>query len=113
MPALQSASALLPPGPPQQETQQIQDKHGGLGERAEEGFVVLLSLENVLWEESTGGSCNSLFWLTKMCCGLESPDFHTGFVFTGLCSQLKHVSPQFCLSVSRVYFLLLVKLNTV
>lgn len=45
------AGALLPPGTPQQETQQVQHKHGGLGERAEEGFVVLLPLENVLWKE--------------------------------------------------------------
>lgn len=50
-PAFQSAGALLPPGPPQQEAQQIQHKHGGLGERAEEGFVVLLPLEDVLQEE--------------------------------------------------------------
>lgn len=57
VPAFESASALLPPGPPQQETQQIQHKHGGLGECAEEGFVVLLSLENVLRGESTRGSC--------------------------------------------------------
>lgn len=56
VPTFQSASALLPPGPPQQEAQQIEYKHGGLGECAEEGFVVLLSLENVLWEESTGRS---------------------------------------------------------
>lgn len=54
--AFQSASALLPPRPPQQETQQIEYKHGGLGECAEEGFVVLLPLENILQEESTGGS---------------------------------------------------------
>lgn len=55
--AFQSASALLPPRSPQQETQQIEHKHGGLGECAEKGFVVLLSLENVLREEATGGSC--------------------------------------------------------
>lgn len=51
VPPFQGASALLPPGPPQQETQQVQHKHGGLGECAEEGFVVLLSLEDVLHEE--------------------------------------------------------------
>lgn len=55
VPAFQGAGALLPPGPPQQEAQQVQHKHGGLGECAEEGFVVVLSLENVLREESTGG----------------------------------------------------------
>ncbi len=53
----QSAGALLPPGPPQQEAQQIEHKHGGLGECAEEGFVVLLSFEDVLQEEPTAGSC--------------------------------------------------------
>lgn len=53
---LQRAGALLPPGTPQQETQQIQHKHGGLGEGAEEGLVVFLLLENVLKAESTGGS---------------------------------------------------------
>lgn len=57
VPAFQRAGALLPPRPPQQETKQVEHKHGGLGERAEEGFVVLLSLENVLKEESTGGNC--------------------------------------------------------
>lgn len=56
MPVLQRAGALLPPGTPEQETQQIQHKHGGLGEGAEEGFVVFLLLENVLKEESTGRS---------------------------------------------------------
>lgn len=56
VPALQRAGALLPPGTPEEETQQIQHKHGGLGEGAEEGFVVLLLLENVLKEESTGRS---------------------------------------------------------
>lgn len=56
MPPLQRAGALLPPGTPQQETQQIQHKHGGLGKGAEEGFVVFLLLENVLKEESTGRS---------------------------------------------------------
>lgn len=54
MPAFQRPGALLPPGPPQQETQQVEHEHGGLGERAEEGLVVLLPLENVLREESTG-----------------------------------------------------------
>lgn len=56
VPVLQRAGALLPPGTPQQETQQIQHKHGGLGEGAEEGLVVFLLLENVLKVESTGGS---------------------------------------------------------
>lgn len=46
--AFQSAGAPLPPWPPQQEPQQIQDEHGGLGERAEKGLVVLLTLEDVL-----------------------------------------------------------------
>ena len=55
VPAFQGAGALLPPGPPQQEAQQVQHEHGGLRERAEERLVVVLSLENVLREESTGG----------------------------------------------------------
>lgn len=55
--AFQRAGALLPPGPPQQEAQQIQDKHGGLGECAEEGFVVLLPSENVLQKESREANC--------------------------------------------------------
>lgn len=52
-PAFQAAGALLPPGPPQQEAQQIQHKHGGLGEGAEEGLVVVLLLENVLQEKQS------------------------------------------------------------
>lgn len=47
-PPLDGAGALLPPGPPQQETQQVEHEHGGLGESAEEGLVVVLSLEDVL-----------------------------------------------------------------
>lgn len=60
LPALHRAGALLPPGTPQQETQQIQHKHGGLSERAEEGFVVLLPLENVLWEEQEDAGWNRM-----------------------------------------------------
>lgn len=50
----QCPGALLPPGPPQQEAQQVQDKHGGLGEGAEERLVVLLPLEYVLERRDTG-----------------------------------------------------------
>lgn len=55
--SLETARALLPPWPPQQEPQQVQHKHGGLGECAEEGLVVLLPLEYVLGKnrENTHG----------------------------------------------------------
>lgn len=46
--AFERAGTLLPPGPPQQEPQQVEHKHGRLGEGAEEGLVVLLLPENVL-----------------------------------------------------------------
>lgn len=49
--AFQGARALLPPWPPQQEAQQVQHEHGRLGEGAEEGLVIVLSLENVLQKE--------------------------------------------------------------
>lgn len=49
--AFQGARALLPPRPPQQEAQQVQHEHGRLGEGAEEGLVIVLSLENVLQKE--------------------------------------------------------------
>lgn len=48
MSPLDGAGALLPPGPPQQETQQVEHEHGGLGEGAKEGLVVVLPLEDVL-----------------------------------------------------------------
>lgn len=49
----QRAGTSLPPWAPQQEAEQVENKHGGSGEGAEEGFVVVLLLEDVLEREDT------------------------------------------------------------
>lgn len=70
-----TARALLPPWPPQQEPQQIQHKHGGLGERAEEGLIVLLPLEYVLGEnrgEKSMTYCSNVWHVKLIQCRLKN-----------------------------------------
>lgn len=70
--ALQGATALLPPGAPQQEAQQIENKHGGLGEGAEERFVVVLPLEDVLERRSAEKRSGWYVLVYWYCSGFQS-----------------------------------------